>query len=368
MLIKVLKDYLAELEETLVGGRKISRLVLDVREGKVDVEFADDQLAHDEESRLATYEACSFAIKERYRNDFDRWKKRLKLMGMLTREKYLQRVTLELKELLNSDFLIPEMDLLTREQRVKAQGELEGMGLDVQLCDKFAWFTEMTTMKGGVYEFKSDELLDNYLKLNKDCLSQKSIEAMLQFRYAMEIITHEIPAEAKAVASDSKAKREVKERTTMTFGKGNGVADGHISILYAKLTKAGWMDGTAEDFKDLFSGKSKTCWLTWKGKFGKSTLEYLFAQMIEAKVVKLPDGFTLSSILEGHFKDAEGLALVGLGKGDEPNRKAIGFVAECVHLLTIDPSQMTAEEFNELYGNAIDTYDHQDLNVRKRRL
>lgn len=368
MLIKVLKDYLAELEETRVGGRRISRLVIDVQEGNVDVEFADDQLACDDESLLATFESCSFAIKKRYRNDFERWQRRLKLMGMLTREKYLQRVTLELKELLNSDFLIPEMELLTKEQRVKAQGELERMGLDVQLSDKFAWFTEMTTMKGGVYEFKSDELLDNYLKLNRDYLNQKSIETMLQFRCAMEIIAHEMPAESKAAPTDSKAKREAKERTTMTFGKGNGVADGHIILLYTKLTKAGWIDGTEEDFKDLFSGKTKTCWLTWKGKFGKSTLEYLFAQMIEAKVVKLPDGFTQSNILEGHFRDAKGLALVGLGKGDEPNRKAISFVAECVHLLTIDPSQMTAEEFNELYGDAVDAYDHQDMNVRKRRL
>lgn len=368
MLIKVLKEYLAELEKTRVGGRKISRLVLDVQEGKVDVEFADDRSPCDEESLLATYEANTFAVRERYRNDFDRWKKRLKLMGMLTREKYLQRVILELKELLISDFLIPEIDLLTKEQMIKAQGELERMGLDILLCDKFAWFTEMTTMKGGVYEFKSDELLDNYLKLNKDCLSQKSIESMLRFRYAMEIIACEIPAETKTATHDGKAKREVKERTTMTFGKGNGVADGHIILLYTKLTKAGWIDGMEEDFKDIFSGKTKTCWLTWKGKFGKSTLEYLFAQMIESKVVKLPNGFTLSSILEGHFKDAEGLALVGLGKGDEPNRKTIGFVAECVHLLTIDPSQMTTEEFNELYGDAIDTYDHQDLNVRKRRL
>lgn len=201
MLIKVLKDYLAELEEIRVCGRKISHVSIDVREGKFDVEF--DQMEPDGESLLAVYEANSFAIREYCKNYLDKWINKQKIKEMLTREKFNHRVFLELTELLNSDFLIPEMDSLTNEQIVEAKDEVERMGLDVQLADKYALFLEMTTMKDGVYVFKSDKLLDNYLKMNKDNLSHKSIDAMLRFRYAMEIIAHEMPAEAKTVTSDA---------------------------------------------------------------------------------------------------------------------------------------------------------------------
>lgn len=208
MFIKELKDFLAELEETRVGGRKIAHVSIDVREGKVDVEF--DQIESDGESLLAVYEANSLSVRERCKNDLDKWSSKLKLKDMLTREKYQHRVILELTELLNSGFLIPEMDLLTHEQREEAKGEMERMGLDVKLGDKYALLAEMTTMKGGVYQFKSDRLLDSYLEMNKESLNQKSIEAMLRFRYAMEIIAREMP-EDKAVIAGGDAEKSIPQ-------------------------------------------------------------------------------------------------------------------------------------------------------------
>ena len=55
MFIDTLRQYLSELEQTQVEGRSVSRLVLDVRSGKVELEFADDKIA-DDGSRLERYE------------------------------------------------------------------------------------------------------------------------------------------------------------------------------------------------------------------------------------------------------------------------------------------------------------------------
>ena len=98
--------------------------------------------------------------------------------------------------------------------------------------------------------------------------------------------------------------------------------------------------------------------------YGKGTLVELFKQMVGAKLVIVPKGFTLSAILEGHFTDTDGKWLTGLDKGNAANDKAIPFIQECVNLLKMSPNGDYDDD--EDFQSEYDPFDHQDLNLHKR--
>ena len=160
-----------------------------------------------------------------------------------------------------------------------------------------------------------------------------------------------------------------KPRETMTFKRKSGVTDGHLTLLYQKLVKEGWIDGNEADFRALFSSKrDEDCALTWKGTYGKGTLVEMFKQFVGASLITVPDGFTIPAILEGHFKDASGKWLTGLDKGNAANDKALPVINECVKLLKANPEQLIYgdNEDDEDFQSKYDPYDHQDLNLHKR--
>ena len=75
MFIDTLRQYLAELEQTQVEGRSVARLVLDVRSGKVELEFADDKIA-DDGSRLERYERHDANKIQGWNDDFVKWERK----------------------------------------------------------------------------------------------------------------------------------------------------------------------------------------------------------------------------------------------------------------------------------------------------
>ena len=169
---------------------------------------------------------------------------------------------------------------------------------------------------------------------------------------------------AKRGKQDGGEKPE-KPRETMTFQHKACVLEGHLTLLFDKLTKAGWISGEEAHFKALFSGElDEACQLTWISGYGKGTLVELFKQMVAAKLVIVPKGFTLSAILEGHFADADGKWLTGLDKGNAANDKALPFIQECVNLLKMSPNRDYDDD--EDFQSEYDPYDHQDLNLHKR--
>ena len=156
---------------------------------------------------------------------------------------------------------------------------------------------------------------------------------------------------------------------TMTFKRKGSVLEGHLALLFNKLAKEGWIEGNEASFKALFSGKRDAeCMLTWAGQYGKSTLVELFRQLINAGLIALNEGFTLSAILEGHFRDRSGQCLTGLDKGNTPNEKALPMIRECVKLLQADPKQLIygAYDEDEDFQLAYDSYDHQDMHLHRR--
>ena len=163
--------------------------------------------------------------------------------------------------------------------------------------------------------------------------------------------------------------KPAKPRETMTFKRKGSVTDGHLTLLFMKLTKENWIEGDEPDFKTLFSGKRDAdCQLTWTGEYGKGTLVELFKRLIESGTVILPDGFTLPAILEGHFTDKEGNGLTGLDKGNAANQKSLPLIQECVKLLKTGVSDLLNSSYqdDEDFTSEYDTYDHQDLRFHRR--
>lgn len=163
--------------------------------------------------------------------------------------------------------------------------------------------------------------------------------------------------------------KPVTPSETMTFKRKGSVLEGHLTLLFNKLAHEGWIEGNEASFKALFSGKRDAdCLLTWVGLYGKSTLVELFRQLIKAELVVLKEGYTLSSVLEGHFKDQEGKLLTGLDKGNTPNEKALPVIQECVRLLQTDPKDLIGRSYQEEedFLQIYDSYDHQDMHLHRR--
>lgn len=187
----------------------------------------------------------------------------------------------------------------------------------------------------GIAEFvKSDtRTLLSSLRLTEEPAPEKPTESseqtadshsLLELQEAQAEIRPRPRAQKQTDKNKSGSKKKTdKCREPMTFALGKGVSMGHISLLYHRLYDLGWIDGNEAHFRDLFSGERSHSWLIWTGSFGQGTLAELFIQLVNAKKVVVPKGFTLAAILQGHFKDRNGALLTRLAKGDAPNSKAM---------------------------------------------
>ena len=225
-------------------------------------------------------------------------------------------------------------------------------------------------MSNSYYE-KGANHYDHHKELHIDTLNGGDIGKLLSAFFKDDAEDAVIVGEEKEVKKPKKTtgQKPEKPRETMTFGRKSGVTEGHITLLYQKLVKEGWIEGNDADFKALFSGsRDEDCELVWLGKYGKGTLVELFKQFVQAKLIVVSDGFTLSSILEGHFKDTDGKWLTGLDKGDSANSKALPVIQECVKLLKADPERMIYGDYDEDEDarSEYDQFDQQDMHWHKK--
>ena len=225
-------------------------------------------------------------------------------------------------------------------------------------------------MSNSYYE-KGANHYDHHKELHIDTVNGGDIGKLLSAFFKDDAEEAVIVGEEKEVKKPKKTtgQKPEKPRETMTFGRKSGVTEGHITLLYQKLVKEGWIEGNDADFKALFSGsRDEDCELVWLGKYGKGTLVELFKQFVQAKLIVVSDGFTLSSILEGHFKDTDGKWLTGLDKGDSANSKALPVIQECVKLLKADPERMIYGDYDEDEDarSEYDQFDQQDMHWHQR--
>lgn len=223
-------------------------------------------------------------------------------------------------------------------------------------------------MSNSYYE-KGANHYDHHKELHIDTVNGGDIGKLISAFFKDDAEEAVVVGEEKALKKSKKttSSKSDKPRETMTFGRKGGMTEGHVVLLYQKLVTEGWIDGNDVNFKALFSGsRDQDCELIWLGKYGKGTLVELFKQFVQAMLIVVPEGFTLSSILEGHFKDSDGKWLTGLDKGDSANSKALPVIQECVKLLKANPERMIYGDYDEEAYSEYDRYDQQDMHWHKR--
>lgn len=212
------------------------------------------------------------------------------------------------------------------------------------------------------------EICEFFLQLDKICILTDILNGHAA-DYGIEVDYTTATSDTAKKTAMQKSQKPPKPRETMTLKRKGCMTEAHLTLLYMKLCKEGWIDGNEADFKALFSGKrDEDCQLTWKEPYGRGTLFELFRQIINAELAEVADGYTLSAILEGHFKDPQGQWLTSMDKGNNPNSKAMPVIQECIKMLKASPQQILEGSWgkDEDFASIYDPYDHQDLQLHKR--
>ena len=222
-----------------------------------------------------------------------------------------------------------------------------------------------------IYGHQVEPVISEVWEIAELSLPKLKIQAigMLSMEWIEQQTETDITKETKKPTVKKKLEKPEKPRETMTFKRKGSVTEPHLLLLYMALTKEQWIEGNDAAFKALFSGsRDEDCELVWLGKYGKGTLVELFKQMAGAGLIEVPQGFTLSAILEGHFKVKKGQWLTGLDKGDAANDKAMPVIKECIKQMKTDPQRLLNGDYEEDddFRSEYDEYDQQDMHWHKR--
>lgn len=220
MFINTLKQYLAELEQTEVGGRSVNRLVLDVRSGKVELEFAEDK-REDRGARLERYERNDAAKIQEWNDVFVTWER--KHRGHIGEQDYKERVVKELHLLLASGFLVPDMELLNATKMRLASKQLEELEICCEYKDKFALLCDLVSFSGGYFCFDELAPIEGYLEDNHQSLSAKDIDAFLRFK-TMVCLCYERTHKKEDFVTLSPARTKILNEILQLVGRGNWIA------------------------------------------------------------------------------------------------------------------------------------------------
>lgn len=182
----------------------------------------------------------------------------------------------------------------------------------------------------------------------------------------------------KVTASTVKKAKQTKKtvvRELMTF-RSRGINDQCLKLLYQQMVKDGWIEARTleSDFLELFSGQRSEGVIYWAGKYGKGTLVFLFRYMEMEGLIEYDATFTLPKILMGHFVETKGQHLTNLDNGDPASDKAGKEIEDYMKILKFNPVRAIRkraadddDDFGPKYGDAYDSYDHQDLQCHNKR-
>lgn len=183
-----------------------------------------------------------------------------------------------------------------------------------------------------------------------------------------------LPDVSAAKIKKARQNKKTAARELMTF-RSRGVHEQCLKLLYQQMVKDEWIEArtTCNDFIELFSGDRSEGIIYWSGKYGKGTLVCLFRLMEVEGLIEYDEVFTLPKILMGHFVDIKGQHLTNLDNGDPANEKAGREMQDYIKILKYNPARAIRkrpadedDDFCPQYGDAYDSYDHQDLHLHNK--
>ena len=182
---EAIKDIFAELEQTQLGGRRISRLVIDVRSGQLEMEFCGNEDDGQDVRRLEYHERNEIKKIDEWTAEFIKWER--KHHGRIGEQDYRERVVKELQLLFDSTFLVPDGDLLNSNKLQVAMGMLEKWQIGCEHAEKLALLCDLVEYRDGYFCFEDNDAIEDYLEENQHQLSAKAINALLRFKTMMEL-------------------------------------------------------------------------------------------------------------------------------------------------------------------------------------
>lgn len=318
MFIDTLRQYLAELEQTQVGGRSVSRLVLDVRSGKVELEFADDKIA-DDGSRLERYERHDANKIQGWNDDFVKWER--KHRGRIGEQDYRERVVKELAQLLASGFLVPDVDLLNATKLKLASEQLTEWQIDCEHTEKFALLCDLVTFSEGYFCFDELDTIEDYLEDNHHNLSAKDIDALLRFK-TMTSLCYERTHKKEDFVALSDSRKVILREILRLVGKGDWIAPASVEgIRLMMKTVLGAAPGVLTTEDALLSATLWKLLEQGKGDRVKVTMQNLIGYFISRKM--LSEGSPAQN--KAFFGNDEGYS--NIDKGINENEMSNGFKA-----------------------------------------
>lgn len=178
-----------EFEQTTLGERKVSRLVIDMQKGKTEIEFCDSNSSNEDgNTELSCLEQLEVAEAQQiksWKEDFDRWE--FKHFGPIDEQDYRERVVKEVKELLNSRFLIPEKEILNSRKLESAAMLLVNFNLDAVYTERFALLCDLVSYEDGFFCFEKTNAIEKYIEANSHQLSPADLNALLRFKTMTEL-------------------------------------------------------------------------------------------------------------------------------------------------------------------------------------
>lgn len=206
---------------------------------------------------------------------------------------------------------------------------------------------------------------------------EKSVAAKPSSSSSLSSSSKKKSALPDVTATKAKKARQTKKPATrelMTF-RSRGVHDECLKLFYNQLITDGWIEARTKeaDFLELFSGSRSEGVIYWSGKYGKGTLVFLFRYMEMEGLIEYDATFTLPNILMGHFVDTKGQSLTNLDNGDPANDKAGKEIEDYIKILKFNPARAIRkkrhdddDDFGPQYGDAYDSFDHQDMHLHNR--
>lgn len=316
MFTESLKQYLAELEETQVGGRSLSRMIIDVRSGKVELEFAETKDC-DDGSRLERYEHHDAAKIKGWENDFLIWER--KHHGRIVELDYRERVKKELKELLSSGFVIPDNELLNNAKLKRAAKLLEEWEIGQEYSEKLAMLCDLVTYKDGFFCFDNLDAINGYLNDNHHKLSGNDIDALLRFKTMIQLCWQRAHKD-DGVAVLSESREKILNRILDLVVKGDWIAPvstNDISLMMKTVL------GVNKTLAGEDAQQSASLWKLLeqgKGDRVRVTMQNIIGYFISRK--KLKEGSPAQNMK--FFGDHEGYS--NIDKGRKKTEMSKGFM------------------------------------------
>ena len=199
-LLFSLNSFFNQLSDFCFQGRRMNCIHLDIKEQKLKIDFEsiDDEVLESYESYFTHFEKRLANDIRKIEEGYHLWKDRH--LSEPTIDDYQERLSDELKRLLDDTFLIEETGLINDKKLIASRDELQQWSLDNKERNiRYAILKEMVPIKNNRFCFDNREAIGHYLKNHYKHLTEETVKGFFRFKTVSMLIYADIDRCQKAV-------------------------------------------------------------------------------------------------------------------------------------------------------------------------